>query len=246
MRSLLLCSALLTLPTAALATCRTDLAAGASALARFEVEEAEAAFRRAEKQCATQESALRLAGLLYDRSLKVDEPLRQPLLREARRLVRTARSRGETSCGLLTIRAAIGGELAQLSDSSSEQARLLLSVHRDATRARALDPDNAMPLVVLGAWHRNAAALGFKERLYIRMVAGSLPDASLEQSRRLLEQAVAQDSNPVTLYFLGATQHAQGERNAARETFDRCARAEPASLRESFIQDWCQERMASR
>lgn len=246
MRNAVFWLALLTVPLSASAECRALLQAGTDALARLDAVAAETSLRDAEKQCSSQTSAALLAGLLYDRSLIGRDDLRPPLLREARALVEVALSRGPTSSDLLTIRAAIAGELAQLSPSSTEQARLLLAVHADASKAMALAPDATMPLVVLGAWHRNAAALGFKERLFIKMVAGTLPDASLAESRRLLDRAVDRDRTAVTLFFLGATMADQGEKRAARDTFASCARSEPKSLREAFIRQWCRERVAPR
>lgn len=246
MRIVLVWLALLTSPLLARADCRALLEAGRTALAVLEADLAETSLREAEKQCSSQESAALLAGLLYDRSLIGREALRPKLLREARSLIEEALTRGPATSDLLTIRAAIAGDLAQVSSSSTEQARLLLAVHADASRALAMDANASMPLVVLGAWHRNAAALGFKERLFVKMVAGTLPDASLEESRRLLDRAVSRDRNPVTLFFLGATMFEQGEKRSARETFATCARTEPNSLRESFIRQWCRDRVAPR
>lgn len=235
--------ALMANPDTAEASCSMHLADGAAALAALDAPGAETAFRRAEETCASRESAAQLGGLLYDRSMDAPGPLRPALLREAHSLITLAFARGQPTSELFTIRAAIEGDLAQVSKSSSEQAQLLLAVHRDANRARSLDPDGSMPLVVLGAWHRNAAALGFKERLYIRMVAGNLPDASLDESRRLLELAVKRDKNPVTLYFLGATRLEQGDKTAANNAFTQCASSKPKSLRESFVREWCRERL---
>lgn len=235
--------ALVASPATAAGDCSTYLADGAAALAAFDAPRAEEAFRRAEEICASRDSAAQLGGLLYDRSMDAPKPLRPALLREAHSFIRLAFARGDPSGELFTIRAAIEGDLAQVSDSSTEQAKLLLAVHNDAIRARRLDPDGSMPLVVLGAWHRNAAALSFKERLYIRMVAGSLPSASLDESRRLLELAVARDKNAVTLYFLGATHVEQGDLTAARNAFTQCAASKPKSLRESFVREWCRTRL---
>lgn len=246
MRIALALLVLLTWTPLAQADCRSLLNAATDALALLEADTAELTLRDAEKRCGNQESAALLAGLLYDRSLIGHEALRTGLLREARALVEEALRRGPTTSDLLTIRAAVAGDLAQVSDSSTEQARLLLAVHADATQAMVLDPNATMPLVVLGAWHRNAAALGFKERLFVKMVAGTLPDASLEESRRLLDRAVSRERNPVTLFFLGATMIEQGEKRAARETFAACARTEPRSLRESFVRQWCRDRVAPR
>lgn len=243
MRIIALLVALLACPVAAFATCSTHLADGAAALAAFDAPRAESAFRQAEKVCASRDSAAQLGGLLYDRSMDAPKALRPALLREAHALIELAFARGTPTGELFTIRAAIEGDLAQVSNSSSEQAQLLLAVHRHANRARSLDPEGSMPLVVLGAWHRNAAALGFKERLYIRMVAGNLPSASLDESRRLLELAVARDENPVTLYFLGATRLEQGDASGAKVAFTQCAAKKPSSLRESFVREWCRDRV---
>lgn len=245
MHIIILSIALVASPATAVGNCATHLADGATALAAFDAPRAEAAFRRAEEACASRDSAAQLGGLLYDRSMDAPKALRPALLREAHSLITLAFARGTPTGELFTIRAAIEGDLAQISDSSSEQAQLLLAVHRDANRARRLDPNGSMPLVVLGAWHRNAAALGFKERLYIRMVAGNLPDASLTESRRLLELAVERDKNPVTLYFLGATRLEQGDQTAANDAFTQCAASKPQSLRESFVREWCRERINS-
>lgn len=224
--------------------CQASLAEAHAALRAFDAERAELLFREVETNCPSRDTASELAGLLYDQSLDAPDSKRTRLLREAHALVRKAFSRGETTGELCTLRAAIEGDLAQISDSSSEQASLLLSVHKLATEARRLDPEGAMPLVVLGAWHRNAQALGFGERLYIRMVAGPVPDASLGESRRLLDLAVEREVSPVTLYFLAATREAQGDAKGARATFTKCIQTSPKSLRDVFIRGWCEKRTA--
>lgn len=230
------------LVTPAQATCDASLAEARSALRAFDAPKAELLFREVETNCPSVSTASELAGLLYDQSLDASDPKRTKLLREAHEFIRKAFSRGEPTGDLCTIRAAIEGDLAQISDSSSEQAKLLLSVHKLATLARKLDPNGAMPLVVLGAWHRNAQALGFGEKLYIRMVAGPVPDASLVESRRLLDLAVAREESPVTLYFLAATREAQGDRQGAQTTYARCMKTTPKSLRDVFVRGWCEKR----
>lgn len=225
--------------------CEALMAQGDAAFDALDVNGAEAAFRAADERCGDGRAARRLARTLFAQSQAApDDAARHAVLDEARRVVTRAPDEGLETPELLLLRAAILGALAPLVTERIEAARLLLAVHRDTTRALALSPDEPVGLVILGAWNRRAAALGFMERAFVRLTAGELPDASLDESRRLLERAVARDPTPTALFHLGLTFVDSGQVTAARDAFTACIARKPTTPRDLAVPGWCSYRLS--
>jgi len=72
---------------------------------------------------------------------------------------------------------------------NSEKVELSRLVRQHAVRALELESENHVAMLVLGIWNREVASLSWVLKLALDVVYGGLPDASLEESHRLLQQA---------------------------------------------------------
>lgn len=112
------------------------------------------------------------------------------------------------------------GKLAALSDTRTkiEYSRLVKS---SAEQALALDPDYDYAHHVLGRWHYEVATLGAATRLIVRLVYGSLPDASTAEAVRLLQRAAELAPHlPAHRVELGFALLANRQRDAAKFAFE--------------------------
>ena len=73
---------------------------------------------------------------------------------------------------------------------NSEKVELSKLVRQHAVRALELESDNHVAMLVLGIWNREVATLSWILKLALDVVYGGLPDASLEESHRLLRRAM--------------------------------------------------------
>ena len=112
------------------------------------------------------------------------------------------------------------GKLAALSDTRTkiEYSRLVKS---SAEQALALDPDYDYAHHVLGRWHYEVATLGAATRLIVRLVYGSLPDASTAEAVRFLQRAAELAPHlPAHRVELGFALLANRQRDAAKLAFE--------------------------
>lgn len=208
---------------------------------------AERYFRRAESDCPDAATAGNLALSIYAQAIELldthpDKPRR---LKDALARSNDALHR-EKLPDLLVMRAAISGTLALVEPNKADAARLFLDAHRDVTDALTLHPNHPHGLIVLGSWHKSAHELGFAERMFIRLSAGTIPEASLRLSKTVLERAAGQLQSPTAYFHLGATYEAMGQQAAAWKTWERCARATPKTVDDVPVPGWCRSRLQSR
>ena len=112
------------------------------------------------------------------------------------------------------------GKLALLSDNRGkvEHSRLM---HDYAEQALALNPNNDYAHDILGRWNYEVASLGPAKRFLVRMVYGGLPAASTAEAVRQLRRAVELAPEvPAHRVELGFALLADGQRDAARQTFE--------------------------
>jgi tetratricopeptide (TPR) repeat protein len=112
------------------------------------------------------------------------------------------------------------GKLGLYSDIRTriEYSRL---VRQYAERALALNPDYDYAHHVLGRWHYEVASLGAGTRFFVKLIYGGLPPASTAEAVRHLERAVElSPARPSHRVELGFALLADGQREAARETFE--------------------------
>ena len=70
-------------------------------------------------------------------------------------------------------------------------------IRQNAETALELEPDYAWACHVLGRWHVEISQLGMTRRAIINLVFGGLPEASLAEGIRMLEEAVRLDGDDV-------------------------------------------------
>jgi tetratricopeptide (TPR) repeat protein len=113
------------------------------------------------------------------------------------------------------------GTLAVYSNTR-EKIRYSRLVKEEAERALALDPDYDWAHHVLGRWHYEVATLGTTTRLFVGLIYGGLPDASVGQAITHLERAVALAPNVAPHHLeLGFAYLAAGRTADARHAFTR-------------------------
>ncbi len=113
------------------------------------------------------------------------------------------------------------GKMAVYSDTRGKITFSRL-VKQEAERAAALDPGYDWAHHVLGRWHYEVAGLGGATRIFVKVIYGGLPEASMAEAVRRLERAVelAPARVPHRLE-LGFAYLAAGRKDAAKESFAR-------------------------
>jgi tetratricopeptide (TPR) repeat protein len=115
--------------------------------------------------------------------------------------------------------AASYGNLALLK-GGKEKVRLARNLERDAKRAIELDPSFAPPYVALGIYYRELAELGWFLRQFAKILVGSIPPGSKEDSLRMLQKAVELSPGDVLAqYELGRTYESMGRRKEAADQY---------------------------
>jgi hypothetical protein len=75
---------------------------------------------------------------------------------------------------------------------NTEKMDLSKLLYSHAGTALEIDASNTVAMLVLGIWHREVASLNWVVRLLLKAAYGDVPEASLEESQRLLAQAPSQ------------------------------------------------------
>lgn len=97
-----------------------------------------------------------------------------------------------------------------------------------AEQALVLDPNYDYAHHVLGRWNYEVASLGFATRAIVRLIYGGLPAASTAEAVRQLRRATEISPQlPAHRVELGFALLADGQREAARQTFAAALRMPP-------------------
>gem|GEM_PF-1507540 len=131
--------------------------------------------------------------------------------------------------------------------SVSEKLDIGKFVIRHAQRAIELDSTFAPPYVLLGILYREAARLKWYERFVANVVFGGSLPGTIEDSRRVLERAVALDSTDIFARVeLARTHRFLGNQETARELFRNAMALTPRSEREVNEQRMAERFLAGR
>lgn len=133
---------------------------------------------------------------------------------------RAARLDPRSAVALLSL-AVLHGKLAVEGDAATkiEYAR---RIRRQAEEALALDPEYAWARHVLGRWHVELAQVGLAKRAVVAVFFGGLPEASLAEGIRLLEEAVRLEPDAVAHHNeLGFAYRQAGRTGAARASWEK-------------------------
>lgn len=113
------------------------------------------------------------------------------------------------------------GKLAVYSDTKTK-IRYSRLVKEEAERALSLDPNYAWAHHLLGRWHYEVADLGATSKLFVRLLYGGLPKASLDEGVRHLRRATELEPDELNHWLeLGFAHAAAGQTDAARAEWTR-------------------------
>ncbi len=113
-------------------------------------------------------------------------------------------------------------------------------------RARALDPDDYAPYVVMGVFHRELATVHPVAKAVARTFLGGYPDVSLEESLVFLQRAVELAPESVTARIqLARTYRAMEREEDARQVYWEAMQLEPRSRLEQIELDRAREYLAA-
>ncbi|MDT8323311.1 MAG: hypothetical protein RRA94_04290 [Bacteroidota bacterium] len=176
---------------AAAQTFETALARGDSAQAALNIDAALQHYRQAERIAPARGEVLwRLSQLHTEMAAgESDEVRAKKLVERALRYADRADAAVPRSAMVQVSYAIAYGQLSLIA-SNDDKIDLSRKVRQYALRALELDAENSVALLVLGIWHREVASLNWALKLLLDAVYGGLPDASLEESHRLLTKAV--------------------------------------------------------
>lgn len=158
----------------------------------FRAGEALAYYQQAEAIAPDNASVLigmaRMNSYLMSDAVAKDKQLKlgQQALQYAQRAVQASPRNSEAHLAL----AVCLGKLLPLQDTRQklESSR---AVKEAVDKALALDPNNDLGWHLLGRWHQELAGIGGARRALARLIYGTVPDASYEESARCLEKALA-------------------------------------------------------
>lgn len=120
------------------------------------------------------------------------------------------------------------GKLALLTDSVRTKIEYSRKMIDYAQQAVALDPNYDYAHHIIGRWNYEVASLGAGTRFVVRLVYGGLPPASTAEAVRQLTRATELSPTlPSHRVELGFALLADGQRDAARKTFEQALAMKP-------------------
>lgn len=199
-----------------------QVADGDTALAKFNLDDALAAYRAVHTQAPDNyEATWKLSRALADKStLTKDRNEQKQYCVEAEQLARAAVGlKQDDSKGHAYLAVAVG-KLA-LYEGGKRKVELGNEVKREADRAIKLNDKEDLAYHVLGVWNREMAELNWVLRKFAEMLYGKFPSASLDKAAQNLEHAqkIAPDvvPHPVELGVTLADMRRWQEANDALE-----------------------------
>jgi tetratricopeptide (TPR) repeat protein len=168
------------------------LAAGDSALAKFDLRAATVAYEQAHRGAPrSYEAAWKLARAAADSATNsVERGSQKQLCLKADTLARAAVALNPAGSEGHVYRAIALGKLA-LFEGGKQKVRLSHAIKAEADTALGLDPKEALGHHVLGVWNREVVGLPGLLRFFANAFFGSVPEASLDSALFHLRRAEA-------------------------------------------------------
>ena len=168
------------------------IALGDSAQARLDPDAALRAYRQAVRLDPNNAEALwRLSKVVVGMAaVETDEQRSRVLAERALNYAKRSAASDPANAMAQVALAISNGQLAILAPAT-EKLELSKKIKDHAFRAMQLDPSNHVAMMVLGIWNREVAALSWVIKLTMKVVYGGVPEASMEESKRLLAKAVS-------------------------------------------------------
>ncbi len=129
------------------------------------------------------------------------------------------------------------GNLARLT-GGKERLNYAKEIEKNAKKAVALDSNNALPYIILGAFYREIAQLSWIERIFANMLYGSVPDGSLQDSERMLKRALRINPKIITANFqMALTYMAMNDSGKEKEYFQKVLSLPLYDFRDRYLKE---------
>lgn len=186
--------------------CSQLIAEGDSFYADFDNARALQLYQQAYRQCPESFEAITKTGqLLNDRGLELTGDSAVYYYSRALELSETMIAKYPDSAQSYFFRSYSAGNLARAS-SGRKKVRMSRVVVENAEKSISLDSNYSRPYVVLGGYYREVATASSFLKFLARILFGSVPDGTLEDSERVLLQALEIDPENIYAHFeLGKT-----------------------------------------
>jgi tetratricopeptide (TPR) repeat protein len=94
-------------------------------------------------------------------------------------------------------------------------------IKENIDRAIALAPDDDIAYLVLSRWHYKISGLSFFAKAFAKIIYGGLPDASLDEAEKLLQQAIGLHDRIAHRYNLGKVYDRMDRQKDANEQYQK-------------------------
>jgi len=198
------------------------IASGDEALAKFDLLNATAAYKRALKiDAKNYDACWRLARALADTAtLETDDAKKKLLLIEAQDYARWSVKFNPNDSKGHTFLAVVVGKLA-LYQGGRTKVELSKEVKTEAEKAIALNPKEDLAYHVLGVWNREMVGLNWFLKKFAEVLYGSFPPASMDDALKNLRHATELAPKVVAhKVALGITFAAAGKWPEAKQALD--------------------------
>ncbi|HKJ69817.1 MAG TPA: tetratricopeptide repeat protein [bacterium] len=184
----------------------------------------------AEQASDNAEVLWRIARAYYDKGILAPESEKESLYVESDKYARKAVETDSTNADAHVWVAIAVGKVA-LERGGKEKVELSREVKEEAEQAIRLDPEHDIAYHVLGRWHYEVATLSWVLKAVAKVVYGGLPEASIDESIRLLRQAATLAPEHINHHLQLAKSYTENNQDAeARQELQQALRLSPREI----------------
>lgn len=135
------------------------------------------------------------------------------------------------------------GNLA-LYEGGNEKVKLAKKIKENAEKSIAIDPNDYLPYVILGIYHRQIADLSWLERAFANTFYGKVPDGSFEDSEKRLKRAL--QLNPditIAAFHLSLTYKAKEDKENEIKWLKKVISMKERNFRDKYAKRKSRERL---